>query len=175
MAKTPRPSIADQLAGIAATRPRDDAATLPRHHVAVPEEPDASPPPAAAPAPDSAPRDHVATSSRRSVSTRKRENETPDGMKVRQRVERHLQLERAVQVVAPQQEALVAELHAPQGVEAGEEEAARQPAAGGRAHPPAQHQLHPALDGQVLLGVDARPAVALFFFCCRSARAKRKR
>ncbi len=88
MAKTPRPSIADQLAGIAATRPRDDATTLPRHHVAVPEEPDAAPPPAAAPAPESAPRDHVTTSSRRSVSTRRRENETPDGMKVRQRVER---------------------------------------------------------------------------------------
>ncbi|WP_237482578.1 hypothetical protein [Lichenibacterium dinghuense] len=30
----------------------------------------------------------MTTSSRRSVSTRRRENETPDGMKVRQRVER---------------------------------------------------------------------------------------
>ena len=33
MAKTPRPSIADQLAGIAATRPRDDVTIVIREDV----------------------------------------------------------------------------------------------------------------------------------------------
>lgn len=88
MAKTPRPSIADQLAGIAATRPREDVETLPRHHVAELPEPEASEPKPSESAPEPATRDNVVTSSRRNVSTRKRDNETPEGMKVRQRVER---------------------------------------------------------------------------------------
>ena len=76
MAKTPRPSIADQLAGIAATRPRDDVETIPREAL----------PPKAEPTSSSV--DSVATSSRRNVVTRKRGPETADGLKIRQRVEK---------------------------------------------------------------------------------------
>lgn len=81
MAKAPRPSIADQLAAVAATRPRDDAKPSQR------EDPPAEvEPPAGAEPP--MPKPDVTASSRRLISTRKRDNETSDGMKVRQRIEK---------------------------------------------------------------------------------------
>ena len=84
MAKAPRPSIADQLAAVAATRPRDSVTTSERHAI---EEPAQAEPPE--PAPASLPRhDHASTLSRGPVNTRKRGNETSDGMKVRQRIEK---------------------------------------------------------------------------------------
>ena len=76
MAKPPRPSIADQIATIAATRPRDNVVT-PSRDEAPPERE------AAAPSPD-----NVATQSRGHVVTRKRGPETSDGLKIRQRVEK---------------------------------------------------------------------------------------
>ncbi len=85
MAKTARPSIADQLAAVAATRPRDDAKPSQREEMPTPTAslPAEVEPPRAAPASP-----EVATLSRRPVSTRKRDNETADGMKVRQRIEK---------------------------------------------------------------------------------------
>ena len=84
MAKAPRPSIADQLAAVAATRPRDNVATLENYAV---EESAQAKSPEPAPTPTSG-RDHASTSSRGPVNTRKRGNETSDGMKVRQRIEK---------------------------------------------------------------------------------------
>ena len=87
MAKTPRPSIADQLAAVAATRPRDDVKQLSRDDaLQQPEAP--APVPKVESKPESEKRGNVTTLSRRPVSTRKRENETADGMKVRQRIEK---------------------------------------------------------------------------------------
>ena len=76
MAKPPRPSIADQIATIAATRTRDNVVT-PSRDEAPPERE------AAAPSPN-----NVATQSRGHVVTRKRGPETSDGLKIRQRVEK---------------------------------------------------------------------------------------
>ena len=87
MAKTPRPSIADQLAAVAATRPRDDVKQLSRDEAS--QQPEvAAPVPQVEPKPESDQRDNATTSSRRLVSTRQRGNETADGMKVRQRIEK---------------------------------------------------------------------------------------
>ena len=87
MAKTPRPSIADQLAAVAATRPRDDVKQLSRDEAS--QQPEvAAPVPQVEPKPASDQRDNATTSSRRLVSTRQRGNETADGMKVRQRIEK---------------------------------------------------------------------------------------
>ena len=90
MAKTPRPSIADQLAVVAATRPRDDVKPLTRDDAS--QKPAKSELPASVPQieprPEPQQRDDATTLSRRPVSTRQRENETADGMKVRQRIEK---------------------------------------------------------------------------------------
>lgn len=80
MAKTTRPSIADQLAGIAATRPRDDvinvkrenASTLPREDVDASRDIDFPDP----------------IRPRGNVTTRKRGNVTAEGLKIRQRIEK---------------------------------------------------------------------------------------
>ena len=72
MAKPPRPSIADQLAAVAATRPRDDAKTSQREEALAPA---AVPTPAEVEPP-------------RAEPTPKRDNEPPDGLKVRQRIEK---------------------------------------------------------------------------------------
>lgn len=92
MAKTPRPSIADQLAAVASTRPRDDAKP-PQRDEPSPSAAVERPTPAAIaaepqPAPSAQPPRDTVTSPRRPVSTRKRDNETADGMKVRQRIEK---------------------------------------------------------------------------------------
>lgn len=90
MAKTPRPSIADQLAAVAATRPRDDVTTAPRQpdSAAIPDEPVAAFDAESSKTIGPAHRVNASTLPRRNISTRKRDNETPEGMKVRQRVER---------------------------------------------------------------------------------------
>ena len=90
MAKTPRPSITDQLAAVAATRPRDDVTTQARQPdpPAAADEPAASPTTEPTPPATAAQPSEVTTLPRRNISTRRRGNETPDGMKVRQRVER---------------------------------------------------------------------------------------
>ena len=81
MAKQARPSIADQLAAVAATRPRDDAKPLQRDDVPALAE--------AAPLASTEPQTlDAVTLPRRPMSTRKRDNETADGMKMRQRVEK---------------------------------------------------------------------------------------
>ncbi len=83
MAKTARPSIADQLAAVAATRPREDVKPSQREESMPQQE-------AEAPLtvdPPKLPGDAV-TSPRRPMSTRKRNNENADGMKVRQRIEK---------------------------------------------------------------------------------------
>ena len=98
MAKPPRPSIADQLAGIAATRPRDNVETL--QHDPVPSEAEAP----------SAPRNNVTTSSRCNVVTRQRGLETSDGLKIRQRVEKpHVSLYAHPRVFKKLREIAVAE------------------------------------------------------------------
>ena len=86
MAKAPRPSIADQLAAVAATRPRDDA--KPPQREEAPTIAAAPMPVGAEPSRDEPPSVDVVTSSRRPMNTRKRGNETPDGLKVRQRIEK---------------------------------------------------------------------------------------
>lgn len=92
MAKTPRPSIADQLAAVAATRPRDDAQP-PQRDDAPPSAAVERPAPAlttveSQPTPAAQPQFDAVTLPRRAMGTRKRGNETPDGMKVRQRIEK---------------------------------------------------------------------------------------
>ena len=91
MPKPPRPSIADQIAAVAATQPRDHVDTLQRdnvgeNHASSDMEPAPRPEPELSPQPPS--RSTETTSSRGPVSTRKRGNETADGMKVRQRIEK---------------------------------------------------------------------------------------
>lgn len=91
MAKAPRPSIADQIAAVAATRPRDNVNTAQRDNVEEDEPPrdvEATPRPEPEPSPQPLSRSTETTSSRGPVSTRKRGNETADGMKVRQRIEK---------------------------------------------------------------------------------------
>jgi hypothetical protein len=85
MAKIPRPSIADQLASIAANAPRDHVTEVKRDELqeivlaaklaeAVPVE-----------APSQI---DVTTLPRRHLSTRRRASETPEGLRVRQRIEK---------------------------------------------------------------------------------------
>ena len=83
MAKTPRPSIADQLAGIAATRPRDDVTTLQRGNMDLGQIEEVSERTAALDT-DSKPNPKP----RGNVTTRKRGNVTPEGLKIRQRIEK---------------------------------------------------------------------------------------
>ena len=80
MAKTPRLSIADQLAGIAATRPRDDVTAAQREDVKTLPRENAI----AATSNDSL--DLVKP--RGNVTTRKRDNVTAEGLKIRQRIEK---------------------------------------------------------------------------------------
>lgn len=75
MARTPRPSITDQIASIAATRP-DEVETLSRESVGPHAEPTTEQP------------EEVSALPRRNVVTRKRGPETSDGLKIRQRVEK---------------------------------------------------------------------------------------
>ncbi len=88
MARTPRPrpSIAEQLADIAATSSRDNVKTSEREGAPQLEaEPDAH----TAVTPDAVgSRENVTTSSRDTLSTRRRGAETADGLRVRQRVEK---------------------------------------------------------------------------------------
>lgn len=90
MAKTPRPSIADQLAGIAATRQRDDVTTLKRGDATIPSRENAGAEPASTT--EASPRPSLSQSStmrpRGNVTTRPRGNVTSEGLKIRQRIEK---------------------------------------------------------------------------------------
>jgi hypothetical protein len=91
MAKPPRPSIADQIAAVAATRPRENVTTAQRERVEESEplrDIEATSKPELETSSQAPSRDVETTSSRGPVSTRKRGNETADGMKVRQRIEK---------------------------------------------------------------------------------------
>ena len=83
MARTPRPSITDQLAGIAATRPRDNVTPL--QHEDVEEVPRGTVTERVA-AIDSTGRFDLQP--RGNVVTRKRGNVTAEGLKIRQRIEK---------------------------------------------------------------------------------------
>ena len=85
MAKTPRPSIADQLAGIAATRPRDDVDTTKHESVSSLQRDSASGQTTASDTNDRLPAFHKP---RGNVETRKRGNVTAEGLKIRQRIEK---------------------------------------------------------------------------------------
>jgi len=90
MAKTPRPSIADQLAGIAATRQRDDVVTRQRDHVKIPsrENDGAEAARVTETSPRTSPSQPSTTRPRGNVTTRKRGDMTAEGLKIRQRIEK---------------------------------------------------------------------------------------
>lgn len=116
MAKAPRISIADQLATIAATSPRDHVKTSPRGDAAQVSEATVS---AIAEAEsvkverqpaEPAPRHNAAASSRDRVTPRKRGNVTEDGLKIRQRIEKpHVSLYAHPRVLKKLREIAVAE------------------------------------------------------------------
>lgn len=113
MAKAPRPSIADQLASIAATSSRGHVETIPRDDAAKPKEdqpeltPEAKPMKAQRPV---AKQSSAVTSSRDRVTPRKRGNVTEDGLKIRQRIEKpHVSLYAHPRVLKKLREIAVAE------------------------------------------------------------------
>ncbi len=112
MAKTPRPSIADQLAGIAATRPPDHVTTLQRDEATIPSrENDGT---EAAPVTETSPRTSLSqpstTRPRGNVTTRKRGDVTAEGLKIRQRIEKpHVSLYAHPRVLKKLREIAVAE------------------------------------------------------------------
>ena len=116
MAKAPRPSIADQLASIAATSPRGHVDTSPREDAKVEPRPaeKSSRDPASnrqsSPPVPSDTRDISVTVSRDHVLTRRHANEPEDGLKIRQRIEKpHVSLYAHPRVLKKLREIAVAE------------------------------------------------------------------